>query len=216
VDENFRVLNQGFQGTGFQFELVQVEEVTNDTWAIGATDEINREMKAAKRQGDYATLNIFYQSDQQRFGGEATFPEDLSQKPEAFDYDGIMVAANTMPGYDNNPDNPYNAGDTTVHEAGHWMNLYHVFEDFLGDPCTTDGDLVADTPFQRTSTDYVCPEDNTKHSCPFIENDPGYDSIHNFMDYSNDLCRFEFTYDQVGRMVDEFNKYRYGKDRPVV
>lgn len=54
--------------------------------------------------------------------------------------------------------------------------------------CDGPGDMIDDTPPQDEPS-YGCP--TGKDSCP----EDGVDSIHNFMDYSDDFCLFEWTPD---------------------
>ena len=76
----------------------------------------------------------------------------------------------------------YDLGHTATHEAGHWINLHHVFNG----ACNNWGDYVDDTPPQRIATN-GCPVG--QDSC----REPGLDSIHNYMDYSYDACYNQFT-----------------------
>ena len=91
----------------------------------------------------------------------------------------------------------YDLGHTATHEAGHWINLHHVFNG----ACNNWGDYVDDTPPQRIATN-GCPVG--QDSC----REPGLDSIHNYMDYSYDACYNQFTTGQVARMQDAWLFYR--------
>lgn len=88
---------------------------------------------------------------------------------------------------------PLNRGRTLTHEIGHYFGLDHPF--VTGCPsvanCYSNGDLICDTNPQSTET-FGCP--TSKSSCGFA------DAIHNYMDYSDDPCIWEFTPEQVNRM----------------
>jgi hypothetical protein len=67
--------------------------------------------------------------------------------------------------------------------------------------CNNWGDYVEDTPPQRTATSR-CPVG--QDSC----REPGLDSIHNYMDYSDDPCYNQFTAGQTTRMQDAWLHFR--------
>jgi hypothetical protein len=176
----------------------------NDTWArsdyIG--NPIDLDMKRKLRKGDYKTLNLYFLSDYlsgpTRALGYCTLPES----PPSILADGCSIDSTTMPGGSNQV---ANLGYTATHETGHWLGLDHVFN---GGTCA-DGDSIADTPFQSEPT-YGCPVDpstgaTTKDSCP---SDPGLDSIHNYMDYSDDPCMNEFTAGQKAAMSGAWARFR--------
>ncbi len=88
---------------------------------------------------------------------------------------------------------PLNMGRTATHEVGHYLGLYHTFCGGCGSAgaCYSTGDLICDTNGEANSTS-GCP--SSKSSC----GNP--DPIHNYMDYSDDPCLWEFTPEQVNRM----------------
>ena len=117
--------------------------------------------------------------------GYATFPsmpreiDGVVVLNRAFGSTGLVVA-------------PYDAGRTTVHEIGHWLNLIHIW----GDTSDCSGnDQVSDTPKAQL------PNYGTKQfphvSC---NNGPDGDMFMNYMDYVDDEAMFMFTSGQIARM----------------
>ncbi|MFN0242987.1 MAG: zinc metalloprotease [Planctomycetota bacterium] len=88
---------------------------------------------------------------------------------------------------------PLNMGRTLTHEVGHYFGLEHPFYGGCASAsnCYNNGDLICDTLPQGNETT-GCP--STKSSC----GNPH--AIHNYMDYTDDPCLWEFTYEQVNRM----------------
>jgi hypothetical protein len=89
---------------------------------------------------------------------------------------------------------PLNMGRTLTHEVGHYFGLDHPFTG--GCPpaasCYTNGDLICDTNPQSSAT-LGCPRG--RPTCGGRSN-----TIHNYMDYSDDPCLWEFTDEQINRM----------------
>jgi hypothetical protein len=200
IDAQINVLNTtfgGFEGgyaTGFKFKLVGVTRTNNGEWLRhGFGDKAERDMKRALHRGGRDTLNI-YSTEASFYLGWAYFP-NLSDS--RLYLDGIVVDWESMLGTSTRYANRYDLGKTTVHEAGHWVNLYHVFQG----GCNNWGDYVDDTPPQRTATN-GCPVG--QDSC----SEPGIDSIHNYMDYSYDACYNQFTAGQAARMQDAWLHFR--------
>ena len=192
IDAQIAVMNAGYSGreggydTGFRFKLVGVTRTDNAEWlSHGFGDKAERDMKSALRRGGWDTLNI-YSTEASAYLGWAYF----AGLPESRQYlDGLVVDWESMPGTSTEYAGQYDLGKTATHEAGHWFNLYHVFQG----GCNNWGDYVADTPPQVIAT-FGCPAG--QDSC----REPGVDSIHNYMDYSFDSCYTQFTKGQAERM----------------
>jgi hypothetical protein len=207
LQEQLDVMNQGYAGSGFSFELKDIDYTANDEWAeidvTSADDSVMMAMKNKLRKGKYSELNMYFiENLANGILGMCEFPtkEIDASDPSSYSFDGCLVHAGTLPGASEFP-GKFDMGMTSVHEIGHWFGLFHVFQ---GSSCSSDGDLVADTPFQSSATS-GCP--TGKDSCP---NSPGRDSINNYMDYSDDKCYSEFTAGQIKRAQDIWVDMRQG------
>ena len=203
VDRQIRIMNLGFAGfyggfdTGFRFELAGITRTNNAEWFYaGPTTSGERAMKHALRRGDMGTLN-YYSTTAGPYLGWAYFP-GLNDS-QAY-LDGIVVDWESMYKTSNTYKDRYDLGFTAVHEAGHWFALEHTF----AGGCNAHGDFVDDTPAMKIPTS-GCPPDGSKDTCP---RDPGFDPIHNFMDYSYDQCYTEFTQGQTERAQDYWLAFR--------
>ena len=200
IDEQMTVLNLAFGGfyggvnTGFKFKLEAVTRTDNAAWHFaGPGTKEEREMKTALHQGDWNALNL-YATTAGAYLGWAYFPG----LPDSRQYlDGIVVDWESMPGASSRYAGRFDLGHTATHEAGHWVHLHHVFNG----GCNNWGDYVEDTPPQLVATSR-CPIG--QDSC----REPGLDSIHNYMDYSDDPCYNQFTAGQTARMQDAWLYFR--------
>ena len=114
--------------------------------------------------------------------GYSTFPGmDPSKDGIVLSFEDIFKARGTS--------HTRNDFRTIVHEAGHWVNLYHIWgETYCGD------DKVDDTPKQSSYTP-GCPND-VRISCSSAA--PG-DMYMNYMDFTDDVCMNMFTTGQKRR-----------------
>jgi hypothetical protein len=195
-----KVLNEAYSGatggaaTPFRFELAGIDRTTNADWfEMGIQSIQERRAKEALRRGGPEALN-FYTTNGGGYLGWATFPDSYQAQPTQ---DGVVVLYSSLPGgslY------PYNEGDTGTHEVGHWLGLYHTFQN----GCTPNNDYVEDTEAEAGPA-FGCPvgrDSCTKSSYP------GTDPVFNFMDYTDDPCMFQFTAGQSVRMEVKYAQFR--------
>ncbi len=132
--------------------------------------------------------------------GYATFPFNLSIAPNL---DGIVIHS----GYFGRNSDPSTQGETTVHEVGHWLGMFHTFQNGCqgasSNTCASQGDRVCDTP-QAAAANFGCPNIN---SCTDSPTDL-FDQIENYMDYSNGSCQNMYTQGQKTRMDFYCNSIR--------
>ncbi len=206
VQEQIDVLNKAYRGdyavgsegtdTGFSFELSDVTRNVNDAWF----EDFNRyrdTIRSDLRQGGPETLNVYTTQLDSGLLGYSTFPQDYADDP---DQDGVVIAHDTFPG---GTRDRFNEGHTGTHEVGHWLGLFHTFQN----GCESPGDYVDDTPYEREAA-AGCPEG--RDSCPDL---PGLDPVTNFMNYSDDACMTHFTPGQSVRMAEHWEAFRGGSAR---
>jgi hypothetical protein len=196
IQDQMNVLNSAFAGTGWSFALVATDTTINSTWyTMAPNSTAEAQAKAALRQGSADDLNLYFTGIGGGLLGWATFPSSYTAAPSM---DGVVLLNATMPG---GTAAPYNLGDTATHEVGHWMGLYHTFQNGCNNRT---GDYVSDTSAERSPA-YGCP--TGRDTC----SGGGPDPITNFMDYTDDACMTNFTSGQDGRMDAQFSLYRYGR-----
>ncbi|KAL0955716.1 hypothetical protein HGRIS_001936 [Hohenbuehelia grisea] len=202
LEKQVEILNQDYANTTFSFAFSSssnINRTTNVEWftSAGPDSKEQTDMKTSLRQGGPTDLNVFTVGFEkgvyEGLLGYAVFPSDYKDAPED---DGIVVLHTTIPG---GSMSSYNNGRTLTHEVGHWVGLYHTFQE----GCSGEGDRVDDTPAQARATS-GCPKEAVD-TCP---EDEGDDPVHNFMDYASDDCMNHFTDGQIKRMSEQMNTYR--------
>ena len=189
-------LNAAYSGrlggvdTGVHFRLDGITLSKDAAWFSDPLAH-EQEMKAALRRGGPETLNLYIGQLDNRILGYSTYPYWYETASKS---DGVVVDWRSLPG---GALRNFDKGYTAVHEIGHWLGLFHTFEN----GCAGPGDGVGDTPS----------EDRPTGNCPMIKNTctaPGDDPIHNFMDYAHDRCMSDFTAGQAIRMHEMWTAYR--------
>lgn len=203
IKKQISVLNKAYAGksssrsrkTPFSFKLKDVDKTKSSDWydwsnpARDASDDI--EAKAALHRGGFDDLNLYVTGLSDDLLGYATFPfaTTLAQ-------DGVVVLNASLPG---GSAERYDKGDTLTHEVGHWLGLFHTFENGCSDP----GDEVDDTAYQADG-DNVFSCSTKLDTCLGAGKDP----VHNFMSYGDDKCLDRFTKGQAARMATTWLAYR--------
>ncbi|GAB3495227.1 zinc metalloprotease [Nocardiopsis coralliicola] len=197
LQEQVDVMNKAFSGgyggadTGFSFTLSDVTRTADDNWFTGFAEH-GAEARSALHTGGAETLNLYTTDMGRGVLGQSTFPQEFGENA---DQDGVVIDYRTVPGGGREK---YDLGHTATHETGHWLGLFHTFQN----GCSAPGDYVDDTPYQREQSS-GCPEGND--TCP---DKAGKDPVNNFMDYSDDACMSEFTQGQADRMADHWHAFR--------
>jgi hypothetical protein len=205
ITAQIRVLNNSYAGrtargaahTPFTFQLASVDVTRNSRWydwqlkSNGTETSDAIKAKKALHVGGWGDLNVYIAALGGGLLGYASFPQD-----GVLALDGLVLLNDSLPG---GSAAPYNEGDTATHEIGHWLGLFHTFEN----GCTFPGDSVDDTPYQFDGDNiFFC--DESDDTCP----QPGTDPVHNFMSYGDDPCLDMFSSGQSERMVQTWFAYR--------
>lgn len=193
----------------FEFRLAQIDPNGNRHDGINRiqstlTDNARDNVKALSYWPSNRYLNIWIVKTIQGSGAEgivlgfAQFPYSVGSSPKTdgvvmrADYTGTIITGNTN-----------NAGRTLTHEVGHWIGLYHTFQDGCvgtnANTCSSQGDRVCDTPPVEDAT-FGCLTSRT--TCN------GEAMIENYMDYMDGKCTNTYTQGQKDRALAQMSIYR--------
>jgi hypothetical protein len=202
VAAQMAVLNRAYAGqdsaaaasTPFRFKLTAGSPrfFANPIWYNafpGSAEELD--MKRALHRGDATRLNVYTTFAADGSFGWTYFPNLYETNPTR---DGVVLYEETLPGGNLTG---RNEGRTLDHEVGHWLGLFHTFQD----GCSRKNDRVADTPAEAFATE----------GCPVVKDTcsaRGADPVHNYMDYSDDDCMNRFTPGQSRRMTNSWYRWR--------
>jgi hypothetical protein len=178
------------RATGVFFTLADVIYREDAAFFAGCSPATAPAKSAAWNVDTRHSMNVYSCTPTDDLLGWTSFPADMEGEEDGA-RGAVFVRWDTLPTVAPSS-SKYGLGNTLVHEAGHYMGLFHVFQ---GASCSGDaaaGDGVADTAPQETPTYGSCAANAAKASCP-----PGLDGIQNFMDYSEDACMKLFTPQQI-------------------
>lgn len=99
-----------------------------------------------------------------------------------------------------------NQSQTTTHEIGHYLSLYHTFQNSCAgttnNNCSSGGDRVCDSPPTRQANYYSARRQNTCSENISANGGDRPDQVRNYMDYLDDPSLDIFTEGQRQRMTD--------------
>lgn len=219
------LLNWAYRKSGIKFTLHSGWLVSNNKYHTkcniykksgkisGAYKSMTKKLTRAGKIDPARTVNVYICQPRGGSIGQA-FAAQLLQYPqydEGHPVNGVVVDHRTLPGGDLYP---YNTGATAAHEIGHYFGLYHTFSPWeipgmTG--CDFPGDLIDDTPYERSPAYEAVPENNCakgRDTCPDL---PRKDPVTNFMDYSSDYCVRKFTNQQKRMMQDVIEVFQIGR-----
>jgi hypothetical protein len=135
--------------------------------------------------------------------GYAQFPWMQSAQPKT---DGVIVRSDQIGVIGTGQVSQ--GGRTLTHEIGHWLGLYHTFQDgcdgATSSDCMFGGDQVCDTPpVASSSSGCNVGQNSCSNDSPDLP-----DMVRNYMDYSDGSCLNTFTNGQKSRMLSSLANYR--------
>ncbi len=233
IMDQIRILNEDFRkkaGTNgdkstvaaatdmeFEFRLAQFDPNGNRHDGINRikstlTEGANDNVKSLIRWSTSKYLNIWVVKSITLGGtgsgtvlGFAQFPASLPFSPNS---DGIVIRSDYVGNIQTGSTS--HQGRTLTHEVGHWIGLYHTFQDgcngATASTCGSAGDRVCDTPpVLEANYGSIC--DASLNSCTGDSPDLP-DMISNYMDYLDGKCANTYTLGQKARALAQMQTYR--------
>ena len=233
IEDQMRILNEDFArlnpdttntpaifaqnsgDTNIEFRLAKIDPDGNCTQGVtrtysNLTNGARNNVKELIQWDPTRYMNVWVVKTIENFSddgnivlGFAQFPNDLNSDPET---DGIVLRHNYCGSIESASSN---YGRTLTHEAGHWLNLVHIWGD---QDCGDDN--VDDTPTGQEPNYGVCTNDFPYHvgvcsasNGQTITQSSG-EMFMNYMDYSDDFCMNMFSLGQGSRMRSAISQYR--------
>jgi hypothetical protein len=193
ITQQIDVLNKAYSKLNIKFTIHSIERINNSLYYnlnLGLREFF---MKLQYSINPTKVFNVYTLEPSGGVLGWATFPW---QYPENSFLHGVVLLNESFPG-GNTKD--YSLGHTLVHEAGHYLGLYHTFQG----GCMSPGDSVDDTPY-HADANYGCPIGND--SCTSA----GLDPVENYMNYTDDACMNSFSKGQIDRIDWAISNYKTG------
>ncbi|KAH8836205.1 hypothetical protein DCS_00779 [Drechmeria coniospora] len=199
-------INRDFTASNIAFKIKGVDKIVR-SWPIGFDNTHDMIMKSGiQRKGDMSALNIFFLAHiddplKNHVLGWSSMPWWAMQESiRDVGSDGIFIHSETVP-TSLNITAKKDESDTTTHEIGHWLGLFHPWDNTLPD-CSGPGDGIDDTPaMTRNNIKGALGPD----SCPDLA---GMDPVDNFMVYTHNSGENKFTPQQIERMRAMWFQYR--------
>ncbi len=188
IQDQVDVLTAAYTEHGFTFYTGSIDRTANNAWY---NDFLGHELEIYQALAIDPAHNLNLYLSDIPYLGFAYLPGSFSESDVR---NAVVILNTTLPG---GSEYPYDEGDTATHEVGHYLGLGHTFDN----GCVYPGDLVDDTPYE-SSPAWGCPVG--RNTC----SQSGVDPIHNFMDYTDDSCMYEFTPGQATRMHQQVDLYR--------
>lgn len=202
--DQIEVMNDAFSGMGISFVYSEDDVVVVDDaqfFHMGHGSLRERQCKTQHQAADPENgLNFYTAAPGGGLLGWATFPHDMAGDPQM---DGVVMLHTTLPG---GSIARYNLGATATHEVGHWLGLYHTFQD----GCFGNGDEVDDTPAHSGPNDGKPADSDQPHNLCSSEPAGSLCPIHNYMNYVDDDWMNEFTAGQQERVWTQIAMFRSG------
>ena len=210
LNEDFQALtgSNGEQGnySGIQFVLATTDPSGAPTTGITRTCNTTYFNDGGSYYNELAWdpnryMNVYTNQAGGNLGYVPFLPADGGGANVGQSFDRVVVLWNSF-GRNGPIGPPYNQGRTGTHEVGHYLGLEHTFSGGCGtSACYTSGDLICDTNPEASPNFSDCSGTGTSCSGQLRP-------IHNYMNYSDDLCMWEFTVEQNRRMRCTLESFR--------
>lgn len=182
----FQNVRSGNVGVSFVLHTIFRKSTTKKSW--GTNDAMKKSGTGGINPTSPTTeLNLWSCNLGGGILGYAQFPGGSSST------DGVVIDNNAF-GRTGTVTAPYDKERTATLEVGHWMNLRHIWGD-----ATCGNDFIDDTP-THNAANFGCPAAGHKSTCTGTP----VEMTMNYMDYTDDLCRYMFSAGQKTRMQAVF------------